>query len=228
MKNNKQLFSFFFLLILFFLILLNQNFFTSLIPNIISLFKNLYYTNFIIFFIFLGIITLINFLSPLPTFPILIINGFFLNEIGFYFSYFLIILSSLILFVLAQKFKIYKQYKKNTYFKLLKKINNKKFIKIVFFVIISSRYILPYFLHNIIFGLILKKMNLFFIGIIVAEIPTVYLLNNFGKNINDLNNISNFSLNNVIKSEYVITIILFLFLILIINKSKNYIKKLQE
>lgn len=228
MKNNKQLFSFFFLMIFLLLILLNQNFFTSLVPNTILMFKNFYDTNFIIFFIFLGIITLINFLSPLPTFPILIINGFFLNEIGFYFSYFLIILSSLILFVLAQKFEIYKQYKKNTYFKLLKKINNKKFIKIVFFVIISSRYILPYFLHNIIFGLILKKMNLFFIGIIVAEIPTVYLLNNFGKNMNDLSNVDDFNLNNVINSEYIITIILFLFLILIFYKSKDYLKKLQR
>ena len=46
---------------------------------------------------------ILYFLSPIPTFPIIIFNGFIFNNIGFFFSYIILITFSLILFKLVNK-----------------------------------------------------------------------------------------------------------------------------
>ena len=62
---------------------------------------------FFIFLICLLIINLINFLTPIPTFPIIIFNGFILKT-WFFLSYILIILCSLILYKSTKKLHFFK------------------------------------------------------------------------------------------------------------------------
>ena len=109
----------------------------------------IHYQNFLLFIILLFICNFILFLSPIPTFPIIIFNGFLLKDLGFLFTYFIVILCSMILFNCSRYIKIFQKIK---YFKkLIIKINDNVNADLNFFVIASSRYVLPYFVHNVFF-----------------------------------------------------------------------------
>ena len=178
---------------------------------------------YIIFLIFLLVTNIINFLTPIPTFPIIIFNGFMLKDFGFFLTYFMIILCSLTLFKSVKYFKFFLNTK--FYLKTISVINNNKNNDFNFFLISASRYVLPYFIHNIFFGSILKKSRIFFISIIIAEIPIVFILNKFGKDLRSLNDLNTIDINTILKIEYLISFILLFLLLLIVNRATNYINK---
>ena len=182
----------------------------------------IHYQNFLLFIILLFICNFILFLTPIPTFPIIIFNGFLLKDLGFLFTYFIVILCSMILFNCSRYIKIFQKIK---YFKkLIIKINDNVNADLNFFVIASSRYVLPYFVHNVFFGSILKNAKTFLIAIIISEIPVIFVLNKFGKYINDFNNIKNFTIENVLKTEYILFFALFLCIFVVINRFSLYLK----
>ena len=190
--------------------------------NILSYLVEIHYQNFLLFLILLFIFNFIFFLSPIPTFPIIIFNGFLLKDLGFLFTYLIIILCSLILFYCARYIKIFQKIK---YFKkIIIKINDNINADLNFFVIATSRYVLPYFVHNVFFGSILKNAKTFLIAIIISEIPVIFVLNKFGKYINDFNNIKNFTIENVLKTEYILFFALFLCIFVVINRFSLYLK----
>jgi len=178
----------------------------------------------LIFFLFLLlIVNFIYFLSPIPTFPIIIFNGFILKNMGFILSYIIIIVCSLILFKSIKRFKFILN--NNFFLKILEKINNNKNNDFNFFVIASSRYVLPYFVHNIFFGSILKNIKIFFIAILIGEIPIILILNQFGSQLRDLSELTSTNLSDILKIEYLLTFICFFLFLIIINRAANYIKK---
>lgn len=190
--------------------------------EILNHLMEIHYQNFLLFLILLFIFNFILFLSPIPTFPIIIFNGFLLKDLGFLFTYFIIILCSLILFYCARYIKIFQKIK---YFKkILIKINDNINSDLNFFVIATSRYVLPYFVHNVFFGSILKNAKTFLIAIIISEIPIIFVLNKFGKYINDFNNIKSITIENVLKTEYILFFVLFLCILIVINRFSLYLK----
>ena len=79
-------------------------------------------------------------------------------------------------------------------------------------------------MHNVFFGSILKNAKTFLIAIIISEIPVIFALNKFGKYINDFNNIKNFTIENVLKTEYILFFALFLCIFVVINRFSLYLK----
>ena len=130
---------------------------------------------------------------------------------------------SLILFKSIKRFKFILN--NNFFLKILEKINNNKNNDVNFFVIASSRYVLPYFVHNIFFGSILKNIKIFFIAILIGEIPIIFILNQFGSQLRDLSDLASINLSDVLKIEYLLTFICFFLFLTIINRSAKYIKK---
>ena len=190
--------------------------------NFLNYLEEIHLQNYVLFLILLFIFNFIFFLSPIPTFPIIIFNGFILKDLGFLFTYFIVIFCSVTLFYCARYIKIFQKIK---YFKkIIIKINDNKNSDLNFFVIAASRYVLPYFVHNIFFGSILKNIKIFLIAIIVSEIPIIFVLNKFGKYINDFNNIKNFTIENVLKTEYILFFVLFLSILVVMNRFSLYLK----
>ena len=98
--------------------------------------------------------------------------------------------------------------------KILKKININKFSQSNYSIILS-RYIFPYFFHNIYYGILNIKLKKFFLLVILSEIPMLYALNSIGKSmINfDFNILYQFLLYFLIKF-YIPFIIIFVIFIL--------------
>ena len=167
MKNIKYVLGLLFIIILVFV------FRNTILECLNIIFDKLIFFEknyFFIFLICLLIINLINFLTPIPTFPIIIFNGFILKEYGFFFSYILIILCSYILYNSVKKLDFFLNTK--FYSSTVSIINNYKNNDLNFFLISASRYVLPYFIHNIFLVLFKKKQN-FFIFSIDNRIPVV-------------------------------------------------------
>ena len=126
-------------------------------------------------------ICLIYFHFPLPVTLIILLNGYLFKDTGFYISLSLIVLSSTIIFFSAKYIE--------TFFKLnIKYFLSKKNIKIEkltsnSFSILISRYIVPFFFHNLYYGLIKIDFKRFFIIIFLAEIPMTYAINTIGKSL---------------------------------------------
>jgi len=118
----------------------------------------------------------IFFLTPVPVTIMLIVNGFLFKEIGFLISYFFIIIDSTLIFIFSKKiiYFIKKDFKHNKMYKLSKK-NYSVFI---------SRFIVPYFFHNLYYGLTDIKLSKFMIVIILCEIPLTYAFNSLGMSLN--------------------------------------------
>ena len=134
--------------------------------------------NFLIVYI---TICLIYFHFPLPVTLIILLNGYLFKDIGFYISLSLIVLSSTIIFFSAKYIE--------TFFKLnIKYFLSKKNIKIEkltknSFSILISRYIVPFFFHNLYYGLMKIDFKRFFIIVFLAEIPMTYAINTIGKSL---------------------------------------------
>ncbi len=152
MKNIKYVIALIFIIILVFI------FKDTILDYLRIIFEKLIYYEknyFYFFLICLLLINLINFLTPIPTFPIIIFNGFVLKDYGFFLSYILIILCSFILFNSVKKLYFFLNTK--FYLSTVSIINNYKNNDFNFFLLSISRYVLPYFIHNVFFGSILKK-----------------------------------------------------------------------
>tara|TARA_B100000161_G_scaffold256755_1_gene220105 strand:- start:43 stop:699 length:657 start_codon:yes stop_codon:yes gene_type:complete len=124
------------------------------------------------------ILVSVYFLTPLPITPIILLNGFLLKNNGFYLSYLLIFISSSALFVFSklinEKFNFQKKIQLlSSNFKLI------KYSKSNFFIFLS-RYLIPYFFHNIFYGLINIKYTKFILIVLIAEIPLTFAINSVG------------------------------------------------
>ena len=165
------------------------------------------------FFIFL---TLIYFLTPLPITIIILLNGYLFNEYGFFLSMLQISIGSLILKLLSYRIneilKINLRYKKINFKKL--SANN--------YSIFISRLIIPYFIHNIYYGLINVGLKKFFLIIFFAEIPMTYALNQIGSSIAKISSDLNLSFYSLITD---INFYIPFFIIFVVFIIANYLYK---
>ncbi len=176
-------------------------------------------------YVFLIIIFFLFFVPFISTFLILA-NSVFFYENSFYISYFFLIISSIVTFLVVEKFKnkiLLKIKFKNRLDDVFKKTN--KFYNSDY-IIFLSRYIIPPFVHNFSYGLIKNiKFSKFLIMISFAELPVVFTLNLIGKSLQSFDNIKNSSINILFEpSFYLPTIFLFLIIITVKLIVKN-IKK---
>ena len=149
----------------------DYNYFANLLIKDQSIHK--YYSLFFIFVSFL------YFLTPLPVTLIIIANGYFFQNLGFIISIFQVVLCSILIFSIAKKIDKYFDFTKYKN-KILKKININKFSQSNYSIILS-RYIFPYFFHNIYYGILNIKLKKFSLLVILSEIPMLYALNSIGK-----------------------------------------------
>ena len=179
--------------------------------NFLDLLLTLDVTKFSFLIIYITI-CLIYFLFPLPVTLIILLNGYLFKDTGFYISLSLIVLSSTIIFFSAKYIE--------TFFKLnIKYFLSKKNIKIEkltsnSFSILISRYIVPFFFHNLYYGLIKIDFKRFFIIIFLAEIPMTYAINTIGKSLKNFTTEVNVSIYDLFtdKNFYVpFLIIIFIF-----------------
>tara|TARA_B110000971_G_C19867090_1_gene434374 strand:+ start:91 stop:738 length:648 start_codon:yes stop_codon:yes gene_type:complete len=174
--------------------------------------------NFLIVYL---LICSIYFLFPLPVFFIILLNGYLFQNIGFYISYCLIILSSTILFFFSKS--IVNLFRLNIKSSFLKKGIDIEKLTSNSFSILISRYIVPFFFHNVYYGLISIRFKKFFIIILLAEIPMTYAINTIGKSLKNFNTEVNYSIFDLFmdKSFYMpfVIIIFIFFLIKYIRKS---------
>ena len=196
-------------LILFFIVLSILGIFFY--KNFLNFLISMDVTKFSFFTIYI-IICLIYFIFPFPVTLVISLNGFLFKEIGFYISLCLIVLSSTIIFF-SSKFI-------ETFFKInIKSFLLKKNIKIEkltsnSFSILISRYIIPFFFHNLYYGLMKIDFKRFLIIIFLAEIPITYAINILGKSLKNFTTELNFSIYDLFidKNFYVpFFIIIFIF-----------------
>tara|TARA_B100000963_G_scaffold180720_1_gene157028 strand:- start:530 stop:1189 length:660 start_codon:yes stop_codon:yes gene_type:complete len=170
-----------------------------------------------IFFIFLC------FLTPIPTTLIILLNGYLFEDTGFFISYLILIATSTILFLSSNKIynlifinKNYNLFSKNK-FKLLNLSQNNLSI-------FMSRFLIPFFFHNIYYGLTKIKLRKFIFIIIFAEIPFTYALNSIGNSLNVFNNKMELSIQEILFSaDFYIPFIIIFALFIICNKYRNKI-----
>ncbi len=166
------------------------------------------------YFIFYLILSFFYFLTPLPVTIIIVLNGFFLKEYGFFISMLQIFIGSLVLKLFANLitkiFNINLTFKKIDFSKLSS--NN--------YSIFLSRYIIPYFFHNIYYGLIRLNTFRFLILIFLAEIPITYALNEIGSTLAELSLDFSVSIFSIFKSFNFYVPFLIIFILLIIS---NYL-----
>ena len=144
------------------------------------------------FFIIYIIISIIYFLSPLPVTIVILLNGYLFQDIGLYISLALLVLGSSLLCLFSNKIQSNFNFNFSKIFGK-KKINLKK-ISENNYSIFFSRYIIPYFFHNIYYGLIKTNIVKFVIIIFLAEIPMTYALNLLGSSLKNFQ--LNYSLSN--------------------------------
>tara|TARA_B100002051_G_scaffold274695_1_gene316484 strand:+ start:89 stop:733 length:645 start_codon:yes stop_codon:yes gene_type:complete len=171
MKNIIIFILLFISIIFVFLYFFDYNYFANLLIKDQSIHK--YYSLFFIFVSFL------YFLTPLPVTLIIIANGYFFQNLGFIISIFQVVLCSILIFSIAKKIDKYFDFTKYKN-KILKKININKFSESNYSIILS-RYIFPYFFHNIYYGILNIKLKKFSLLVILSEIPMLYALNSIGK-----------------------------------------------
>ena len=202
----------FFIVISFFGIVFNED----IIKLLISLDK----TNYSFLFLYL-FICLIYFVLPLPVTLIILMNGYLFKNIGFFISLFLIFLSSIFLFSFSKLIIAKFDLNLPKYF-LKKKISLDRITTNSNSVLIS-RYLIPFFFHNLYYGSTSINIKKFFLVIFLAEIPMTYALNTIGLSIKNFTLKSNLEINSIIfdKNFYIsLSIIIFIFIFM------KYIKKI--
>ena len=170
-----------------------------------------------IFFIFLF------FLTPIPTTLIILLNGYLFKEAGFIISYLILIIASTILFLLSKKiYSFVLSNKKDNFFsknrlKLLKLSQNNLSIFI-------SRFLIPFFFHNIYYGLTKIKLRKFIFIILFAEIPFTYAINSIGNSLNVFTNRIELSIQEILlRADFYIPFLIIFVLFIICNKYGNKI-----
>ncbi len=159
-------------------------------------------------------------LTPMPTIIIILLNGFLFKELGFIISYFILISTSIILYFLSNKINnFYKSGKKIKFLsKKLKLINfSQKNISIL-----VSRFLIPFFFHNIYYGLLKITFSRFLFIILLAEIPLTYALNSIGHSMIIFNSEIDFTLKEIfLSTDFYIPFIIIFVIFLICSKLKN-------
>ena len=191
-----------------------------LYEDIIKLLISIDKTNYSFLFLYL-FICLIYFVLPLPVTLIILMNGYLFKNIGFFISFFLISLSSIFIFSFS-KFIVEKFNLNLSKYFLKKKISLDKITTNSNSVFIS-RYIIPFFFHNLYYGSTSINLKRFFLIIFLAEIPMTFALNTIGLSIKNFTIKSNIEINNILfdKNFYIpLVIIIFIFFFM------KYIKKI--
>ena len=177
--------------------------------------------NFVEFIFFIILLNFTYFLTPLPVTIILLFNGFILGIVGFAFSIFFLSVWIILTFIFSNYFL-----KNNLFFLSLFKFKIKKynFIKkpnnlTIFF----SRFLIPFFFHNIIFGLYENlTLKRFYTVSLLALLPATFAYNSIGMSL------STFVLKDGYKIKDLFTNVNFLlplFLVVFIIIFSSYIKK---
>ena len=210
-----------FLAIFFIILIVFINFNRELIDFLITI--NLENTK--LFYYYL-VVSSIYFISPLPITLIILINGFIFKEYGFYLSMFQILVGSFTLNLFSNKinkvFNFYKYYEKQI--SKFKKFNLKK-ISESNYSIFLSRFILPYFIHNIFFAVINIKIYRFLILIFFAEIPMTYALSSIGATLNKISFDQSISAYNLFTDiNFYVPFILIFVIFVVIDKLKFFFK----
>jgi len=164
--------------------------------------------NFLYFLSLLFLFNFFNMLTPIPTTPVIIFNGFVLGSLGFVLSICTTIICSSILFTVSKK--NYPLFFPKIINKYIKKLLLFKKSLSIFLLIFITRYIIPYFFHNLLFGLFYKKLKIFILLSTLAEIPIIYALNNFGKHLNFFT--QSYDLSRLLNVDLLLSIVLFLFI----------------
>jgi len=133
-------------------------------------------SNFLILYI---IICFFYFLSPLPTTIVILVNGFLFKDFGTILSLFLVVVCSYIIFYFAKEISNQFSFNIEKVFKS-KKLNIMKYSTNISSIFLS-RYIIPYFFHNLYYGLIKIPPKIFIFTIFFAELPLIFCLNSIGK-----------------------------------------------
>lgn len=177
--------------------------------------------NFLYYF-YLFVFNFIYFLTPLPLTPAILLNGFILQYVGFFMSYSILIIDSIIIFQISKKYSSFFQKKffsnkyLNKYIKILEFSKDHRFMML-------SRYIIPPFMHNIYYSLANTKLNIFTYVIILSEIPQILAWNLFGLSL------KNFIMDDVSLKDVLLNInfiLPLLIVILILIFSKKVLKKM--
>ena len=173
------------------------------------------YFLFIYFFI-----CLIYFLLPLPVTFIILLNGYFFKEIGFLISMIYISISSILLFFLSKS--IVKNFNINLNNLFLKKNINLEKFSLNSYSIFISRYIIPFFFHNLYYGLTSVNFKRFFLVIFLSEIPMTFAISSIGMSIKHFTTDTNINIQDLFFEE---TFYLPLLIIIFIFFFIKYIKK---
>ena len=188
------------------LYVLDYNYFISVLIQDQSI--NKYYSLFFIFVSFL------YFLTPLPVTIIILANGYFFQNLGFIISVFQVLLCSILIFSISKKIDRYFDFTKYRN-KIFKKINVNKFSQSNYSIILS-RYIFPYFFHNIYYGMLNIKLKKFSLLILLSEIPMLYALNSIGKSMTNFDFNTSISIFTIFldKNFYIPFIIIFVIFVI--------------
>ena len=186
--------------------------------------KDKNYLQFLVLMLFLNFF---YFLTPLPVFPLIILNGFVFGYLGFVFSIIFITLGSALIFSFS-KFFLRKNLSNSLYKRFIKsKIKKYKFMKKnENSTIFLSRYIIPYFFHNIFFGLYNLNIKFFLLIIFLAEIPLTFATNSIGMSLNSFVLITNFNITELfLNYQFIVPFIFILLIVLISGSLKKIIVK---
>ena len=167
------------------------------------------------------LIAAVYFLFPLPVTLVILLNGYLFKDSGFYISMSIIIFSSTILFFSSRFIEDFFKIDMKAFF-LKKNIDIKKLTSNSVSILVT-RWIVPFFFHNIYYGLISVNSKKFLTIIFLAEIPMTYALNSIGKSLKIFDFDASYSIFNLFvdKSFYIpfIVIISIFFFIKYIRKS---------
>ena len=168
------------------------------------------------------LICLVYVLLPLPVTLIILLNGYLFKDVGFYISISTILLASTILFFSSRLIEKFFNLDIKGFFSK-KNIDIEKLTSNSFSVLIS-RWIVPFFFHNIYYGLTSVNFRKFFTFIFLAEIPMTYALNSIGKSLKNFTLEANYSIFDLFtdKNFYIpfIVIIFIFFFIKYIRKNQ--------
>ena len=166
------------------------------------------------------LICLVYFLFPLPVTLIILLNGYLFKDVGFYISISTILLASTILFFSSRLIEKFFNLDIKGFFSK-KNINIEKLTSNSFSILIS-RWIVPFFFHNIYYGLTSVNFRKFFTIIFLAEIPMTYALNSIGKSLKNFTLEANYSIFDLfIDKNFYIPFIVIIFIFFFIK----YIRK---
>ena len=159
-------------------------------------------------------------MTPLPVTLIILANGYFFENLGFIISIFQVVICSALIFSFAKRIDGY--FNLNNYKnKIFKKINVKKFSQSNYSILLS-RYILPYFFHNIYYGILNVKLKKFTLFVIMSEVPMLYALNSIGKSMNNFDYSTSISIFSIFLDQNFYVPFVIMFVIFIIS---NYLYK---